>query len=118
MSFEWQVPVIVLGIIVLVLFFFGRPKDASDQSDQPPSDPELIERLQQTLGIGIVIESIDSMEVGDPVTIRATLMYGGRTTQVEATGESEADARSELAKAAIAWHNTGDHHVPMWPGGG
>ncbi len=134
MQFEWQVPFIVIGSIALVLFFFGRPKDASDEPE-PPTGPDLIERLQRTLGIAIVVESVDSAaEVaaspadpvrpagqpgsGEPFTIRASFMYGRNSTRVVVGGPTESEAWAALAKAAIAWRNSDFQHVQMWPGGG
>lgn len=118
-SSDWLLPSIVFGTIALVLFFRGRPKnEPGDPLTSPPppqSGDDLIERLQRTLGIGVMVQSV---EPGDPVTVRATLMFGSRTTDVVVTGDSEADAWEELAKAAIAWRNADYQHVPMWPGGG
>ena len=126
MTFEWQVPFIVIGTIALILFFIGRPKDAAEDAEQPPSGADLIEQLQRTLGIAIVIESVESAEspqpepagAKEPVTIRAAFMYGRYTTQVVVDGPTESDAWAALARAAIAWRNSDFQHVQMWPGGG
>ena len=134
MEFEWQVPFIVIGSIALILFFFGRPKDASDESEQPSTGADLIDRLQRTLGIAIVVESVGSAEAsspapeavepadrsgsGDPFTIQASFMYGQYTKQVVVGGPTESDAWAALARAAIEWRNSDFQHVQMWPGGG
>ena len=131
---EWHVPIIVLGIVVLILAFSGRPNTDIDididEAAEPDSGTELIDSLQRKLGIGIVVESIESTEAmesttsigsADPeasVTIRATLMLGSRATGVVAAGPSETAAWRELARAAIAWRNDDRQHIPMWPGGG
>ena len=96
----------------------------------PSSGAELIEHLQRTLGIAILVESVETGEPGssvepntlhgsaDPVTIRATFLFGSNSTDVAVTGQSEADAWNELARAAIAWRNSDFQHIPMWGGGG
>jgi hypothetical protein len=89
-----------------------------------PTDParqagtDLIERLERTLGIAVVVESVGTVEQGDAVTIEASFMFGSNATRVAVTGGSEAEAWEELARAAIAWRNSDYQHIPMWPGGG
>lgn len=94
--------------------------------DQRLSGAELIERLQRTLGIAIVVESVESAEsiesadaIGgaDPVTIRAMLMSGSHSTTVAVGGPTESDAWAALARAAIEWRNSDFQQVPIWPGG-
>ena len=132
-SFEWQVPALVVVIIVAILFFSGRPKALQRRRrDQPTSGAELIDRLQQTLGIAIVVESVEASEGSGPAewaepdmagptdvphTIHATLMFGRYTAPVVATGPTQSDAWAELAKMAIAWRNSDYQHIQMWPGG-
>jgi len=89
--------------------------DTSDDSKETPSGADLIERLQRTLGIAIVVESVDTAE---PFTIRASFMSGRNTTQVVVDGPTESDAWAALAREAIAWRNSDFQHVQMWPGGG
>ena len=96
----------------------------------PSSGDELIERLQRTLGIAILVESVETAEPassaepnvlhgsGDSVTIRASFLFGSNSTDIAVTGQSEADAWNELARAAIAWRNSDFQHIPMWGGGG
>ena len=107
----------------------------SDDSDEMPTGQDLIDRLQRTLGIAIVVESVESAaEVaafrptrsnrmsragsGEPFTIRASFMYGSNSTQVVVGGPTESDAWAALAREAIAWRNSDFQHVQMWPGGG
>ena len=107
----------------------------SDASDEMPTGQDLIDRLQRTLGIAIVVESVESAaEVaaspadsdepnelsgsGEPFTIRASFMYGPNATQVVVGGLTESDAWAALAREAIAWRNSDFQHVQMWPGGG
>jgi hypothetical protein len=129
----WQVAILVVVIIVAILYLSGRPKTLKRRPRQrPTSGAELIDRLQQTLGIAIVVESIDpsnpagAVEVREPAgagptdaphTIRATLMFGRYTARVVAAGPTESDAWAELAKTAIAWRNSDYQHIPMWGGG-
>jgi hypothetical protein len=96
----------------------------------PSSGAELIEHLQRTLGIAILVESVETAkpassvepnalrERGDPITIRATFLFGSNSTDIAVTGQSEADAWNELARAAIAWRNSDFQHIPIWGGGG
>ena len=96
----------------------------------PSPGSELIEHLQRTLGIAILVESVETAEPGssvepnalrepgDRVTIRASFMFGSNSTDIAVTGQSEADAWNELARAAIAWRNSDFQHIPMWGGGG
>jgi hypothetical protein len=95
----------------------------------PSSGAELIEHLQRTLGIAILVESVETAEPAssvepnarhgsrDSVTIRASFMFGSNSTDIAVTGQSEADAWNELARAAIAWRNSDFQHIPMWGGG-
>jgi hypothetical protein len=87
-----------------------------------PADPdadELIRRLERTLGIAVLIESVETVDDGDgSVTIEASLMAGSNGTHVAVTGDSEERAWEELARAAIAWRNADFQHIKMWPGGG
>lgn len=140
MSFEWQVPVIVLGIVVGIFLFLRRPtvesgpgsdggpdggldpgSEGGADLDREPSGPvsgrELVDGIQRTLGIGIVVDAVESSVAGAPVTIRATFMDGQNTTQATVTGDTETDAWQELAKAAVAWRNSDYQHLPMWWGG-
>jgi hypothetical protein len=127
-SFEWGVPLLVALIVIAIVYLNGQTKrgTASGSAD-PTSGAELIERLQKTLGMAIVVDSIEPAEPLDsgvtgrsaePTTIRATLMFGRYTTQVVAAGPTESDAWSELARMAIAWRNSDYQHIQMWPGGG
>jgi hypothetical protein len=99
---------------------------------------KLIERLQRTLGIAILVQSIEPAEVatdgadasgegddvrgadplGSAVTIRATFLFGSNTTDVAVSGDTETNAWDALARAAIAWRNADYQHIPMWGGGG
>jgi hypothetical protein len=132
-SFEWQVPLLVVAIVVAILYFSGRPTALKRRRrNRPTSGAELIDRLQQTLGIAIVVESVEASGASDsvdsdeldvagptdmPHTIHATLMFGRYTSQVVAAGPTESDAWAELAKMAIAWRNSDYQHIQMWPGG-
>jgi hypothetical protein len=118
------VPLIVIGLIVIIVFLAGRPKTdtAPEPPEEPPSGPELIERLQQTLGIAVIVDSIESTSANeridhDDVTIRASFMFGSHTQEVTVTGESEARAWKALADAAIDWRNSDYQHIRIWGSG-
>ena len=132
MAFEWQVPLLVAAIVVALLYFSGRPKALQRRAKPPTNGSELIDRLQQTLGIAIMVESVEASEPSSsaesadpdlagpsevPYTIRATLMFGRYTAPVVASGPTESDAWAELARMAIAWRKSDYQHVPMWGGG-
>lgn len=117
------VPLIVLGLIVIIVFLAGRPKTdtVSESPHEPPTGAELIEHLQRALGVAIVVESVESVETSeapDTVTIQATLMSGPHSTKVRVAGSTESDAWAALARAAIAWRNSDFQHIPMWWGSG
>ena len=134
MPTDSYVALVVVGLIFIIVFLAGR--SSTDTGSEPPgesppggppSGAELIEHLQRTLGIAVVIDSVDSVEAGesvDPsspsgrVTIQATLMSGAQSTRVTADGPTESDAWAALARAAIAWRNSDFQHIPMWWGGG
>ena len=123
MPFDPYVPLIVIGLIIIVVFFAGRPKTdtASESPDEPPTGAELIEHLQRTLGVAIVVESVGSVETSEPpdtVTIKATLMSGQHSTKVTVAGPTESDAWAALARAAVAWRNSDFQHIPIWWGSG
>lgn len=119
MPFQWEVPFLVLVIVVAILYLNGRRQRGKAAKAGPPeSGIELIDRLQRTLGMGIVVESAEPAELGAPVTLEATFIFGRYTTRIDVTGDSEAEALDEVARAAIVWRNSDFQHVPMWPGGG
>jgi hypothetical protein len=131
MSFQWDVPFLVAVIVAVILYLSGRSRSAPDGSPASPvSGPELIERLQRTLNMAILVDAVEpavpasSLEPntlrgpGDPVSIRATFIFGRYTAHGSVTGESEAEAWDALGRAAIAWRNADYQHIPMWGGGG
>jgi hypothetical protein len=133
--FEWQVPFLVIVIVVAILYVSGRSNSESvgpPAEAEPTSGAELIDRLQRTLGMAIVVESIEPSEPSGseealesdaagppdaPHAIRATLMFGRYTARVVATGPTASDAWADLARMAIAWRNSDYQHIPMWGGG-
>jgi hypothetical protein len=124
MPFEPYVPLIVIGLIVIIVFLGGRQRTETvpESPDEPPSGPELIERLQTTLGIAIIVESIESTLRSEPVdqdavTIRASFMFGSHTQEVTVAGESETKAWQALADAAIDWRNSDYQHIRIWGSG-
>jgi hypothetical protein len=139
-SFEWQVPFLVVVIVVAIVYFAGRQSARNDgppeldspepgSLEPPASGAELIERLQRTLGMAIVVDSIEPAhtveprgpggpdQTGERVTMHATFMFGRYSTTVAITSDSESQAWDELGRAAIAWRNSDYQHVPMWWGG-
>lgn len=75
----------------------------------------LIKDLERTLGIAVIVKSIDRR---GPVTIEAVVMAGQFRDEVTAVGASESDAWRTLAEVATAWRNANDQQVPMWSGAG
>jgi hypothetical protein len=139
MSSGWEVPFLVAVIVVAILYVSGRTKRAPGEPAAGPgsdgdlierigdtptrlsSGPELIEQLERTLGMAIMVESVDPVEPVEPggsVTLHARLMFGRYTTEVAVTGDSASKAWEELGRAAIAWRNSDYQHIQMWPGGG
>ena len=108
-----------------------------DDLDAMPTGQDLIDRLQRTLGIAIVVESVESAAdaaappidsnqpnvlsgSGEPFTIHASFMFGSNSTQV-VVGRTDGVLGclgAALAREAIAWRNSDFQHVQMWPGGG
>jgi hypothetical protein len=128
---QWEVPFLVAVIVAAILYISGRTRSVPDRSPPTPvSGPELIDRLQRTLNMAILVDSVETAEQGsflepntlrgpgDPVTIRATFIFGRYTAHGSVTGESEAGAWDALGRAAIAWRNADYQHIPMWGGGG
>lgn len=125
MPFQWEVPILVIAILGASLYFAGRTTRRRDAGPAAPlSGADLIERIQQTLGMAIMVESVEPAELGapdepsGPTTIRAALMYGQHTTEVGVTADTEAKAWEELARVATAWRNSDRQHIQMWPGAG
>ena len=126
-------PFLVLVLVAAIVYVSDRRRRGRVRpSPRPTNGPELIERLTQTLGMSILIDSVTSSEPPEsagpdaaevagvpdaPYTIRATLMFGRYTAPVVATGPTESDAWSELARMAIAWRTSDYQHIPMWWGG-
>lgn len=78
------------------------------------SGPRLLQGLERTLGVGIIVTAIDD---GPPVTIDALVMFGAQREVVRGTGETESDAWQALGSAIAGWRADNDKHVPMWGGG-
>jgi hypothetical protein len=138
-SFGWEVPFLVAVIVVAILYVSGRTNrgpgepaavpgsdaDVIERTDGSPGRPssghELIEQLERTLGMAILVESVDPAEPVEPdgsVTLHARFLFGRYTTEVAVTGDSESTAWEELGRAAIAWRSSDYQHIQMWPGGG
>ena len=84
---------------------------ARDRNRRLRSGRALIRELERTLGIGVMIQSIDKRP---PVTINALLMFGRQGREVTASGPSEAEAWQELAEIAMAWRKANDKQVSLW----
>jgi hypothetical protein len=130
MSFQWEVPFLVAVIVAIILYISGRTKSEPDRSPPTPvSGPELIERLQRTLNMAILVDAVEPAErassiepntlrgLGDLVSIQATFIFGRYTAHGSVTGDTEAEAWDALGRAAIAWRNADYQHIPMWGGG-
>ena len=120
---DWLGPLFLGGVLVVIVVYLGRsavPGSKQDGESGPAPDrvltgADLTAEIQRTLGIGIMVESVD---VAETATIRARFMFGHHTTEVTVTGPSESEAWQELAKAAVAWRNSDYQQLPYWWGSG
>ena len=78
------------------------------------SGPQLISELERTLGVAVVVHTIDRTA---PVTVHALLTFGSHSREVTAIGPSEPDAWRALARMAVEWRNANEVLVPLWGGG-
>ena len=69
------------------------------RADTPAGSWELVEKLADDLGIGIVVGNV---EEGPPCRISAFLNFGIQQTEVTVEGPDEASAWRALARAAAA----------------
>ena len=81
--------------------------------DIPPPGPEAIARLAELLGVGILIESV---ETGPPARIVASGLLDGERTRLEGSGPTEEDAWRDLARAAIVLKSEVGRNVRFWWG--
>jgi hypothetical protein len=110
-----SVPYIVLIVAVLIVTL-GRPVVRRSRTGRrrPRPGAETIERLAETLGIGIIVQSI---EVGPPAAIAASLLLDTRIHRVLATGPSEDAAWDDLARQALKWKNDDPRNARTYFGG-
>jgi hypothetical protein len=73
--------------------------------DEPVAQRELLDRIADELGVGVLVSAIDE---GPPVRITATLTFGIVRSDVTVEGASEAMAWRELARAAAAWRQSNE----------
>ena len=109
------VPFVVLAVIVIIAIL-GRPIARTSKAvrRRPPPGPEAIEQLAESLGIGIIVQSVDE---GPPVRITATGILDGGTTGLAGQGATEEEAWKDLARSAIAWKRD-DNRIIRWMIGG
>lgn len=110
------VPFVVL-IVVVIVAILGRPAVRSAKIRRRrrlPPGPEAIERLAETLGIGIIVQSIDE---GPPATIEASLLLDSRVHHATATGPTEEAAWEDLARQATEWGNNDPRQARTYLGG-
>jgi hypothetical protein len=120
---DWLGPLFLGGVLVVIVIYLGRsavpgakPDDGVDpEPDRILTGEDLIEEIQRTLGIGILVESV---EVAETTTIRARFMSGRHTAEATVTGDSEPDAWRALANAALEWRKANFQHLPYWWGTG
>jgi hypothetical protein len=111
------VPFVVLALVIIIAIL-GRPVVRRRSRVEPqtlPPGPEAIERLAETLGVGILIDAVDH---GPPVRIAATGLLDGGTTRLNGVGATEDEAWRDLARAAIAWKRDDGRMVRWLIGGG
>ena len=109
------VPFVVLALIVIIAIL-GRPvaTRARPVRRRPRPGAETIEQLAESLGIGIIVQSVDE---GPPATIEATLMLDTAVHHVTASGASEVEAWEDLARQATDWKNNDPRNVRTYLGG-
>ena len=73
--------------------------------DEPAAQQDLVGRIAEELGIGVLVSAIDD---GHPVRITATLVFGVLQTEVTVEGGDEATAWRELARAAAGWRQSNE----------
>jgi hypothetical protein len=111
-----SVPFVVL-IVVVIVAILGRPAVRSTKVMRRralPPGPAAIERLAETLGIGIIVQSIDE---GPPATIEASLLLDARVHHATARGPTEEEAWEDLARQATEWGNDDPRKVRTYLGG-
>jgi hypothetical protein len=109
------VPFVVLALIVIIAIL-GRPISRTSKAvrRRPQPGPEAIERLAESLGIGIIVQSV---EEGPPAMIEASLLLDTSVHHVTATGASEVEAWEDLARQATDWKNNDPRNVRTYLGG-
>jgi hypothetical protein len=111
-----SVPFVVL-IVAVIVAILGRPAVRSSKIRRRrrlPPGPAAIERLAETLGIGIIVQSIDE---GPPATIEASLLLDALVHHATATGQTEDAAWEDLARQATDWGNNDPRKVRTYLGG-
>ena len=87
----------------------------AEREPEPPAGPELIRSLERTLGVAVIVRSIED---GPPTTISAVVLFGRHSEAFEVVGDTEREAWRELTARIAAWRTTDDKHVPWWGGAG
>ena len=83
--------------------------------DEPAAQQELVDRIADELGIGVLLSAVDD---GPPVRITAVLVFGILQTEVTVEGGDEATAWRALARAAAAWRQSNEVSLSRtWWGG-
>ena len=82
-----------------------RGTTAHRRADTPAGAWELVQKLADDLGIGVVVGDV---EVGPRCRISACLNFGIQQTEVTVEGSDEASAWRELARAAAAWRQSNE----------
>jgi hypothetical protein len=79
------------------------------------SGTDLVRDLERTLGISIIVGSVDeSAPAPAHVRIDALFRFGPRSEAVTAIGHTAADAWRQLASTAVAWRNANENLVQLW----
>ena len=73
--------------------------------DEPAAQRELVDRIADELGVGVLVSAIDE---GPPVRVTAALTFGILRTEVMVEGPDEATAWRELARAAASWRQSNE----------
>jgi hypothetical protein len=82
-----------------------RGLTAHGRADTPARAQDLVQKIADGLGIGIVVGNVVD---GPPCRITAFLNFGILQTEVTVEGPDEASAWRELARAAAAWRQSNE----------
>jgi hypothetical protein len=115
MTNEWLVPILVVGIVGVILVMERRSvRPLHRRRPRPVRGREMIARLEDTLGVGILVHEV---QPGPPVRIVATGVLDGASSGLMGVGPTEDEAWDDLARAAIVWKRDDGRNIRTYIGG-